>query len=847
MERYNFKIVEEKWQVFWQKEKSFKTDIKKNKEKFYCLEMFPYPSGKIHMGHVRNYTIGDVLARYKTLQNFNVLHPMGWDSFGMPAENAAKENNLDPKEWTEKNISIMKSQLKKLGLSIDWDREISTCSPDYYKHQQMFFIELFNKGLIYKKENYVNWDPVDQTVLANEQVIDGKGWRSGATVERKKLSQWFFKISKFSDELLKGLDSLGKWPNKVKVMQKNWIGKSFGCEIDFKIEGNSSVNKIKCFTTRPDTLFGFSFLALSSDHPISKYYEKDLEFQRFRKECSKTGTTEESIAHAEKIGFKTNLIAVNPFDESIKVPVYFANFVLMDYGFGAVFGCPAHDQRDFEFAKKYNLPIKTVVKPNEIAGSFQVKEEAYTGDGVLINSSFLNGLKTPNEAISKAIEEVEKRKSGKKRINFRLKDWGISRQRYWGCPIPIAYDEQENFITVPKDKLPIKLPENINLKTKGNPLEHHDEWRNIKINGKNYKLETDTLDTFVDSSWYFLRFCSPKNESYGYDFDEIRYWMPVDQYIGGVEHAILHLLYSRFFMLALGYESKKFISNEPFEGLFTQGMVCHETYKDKKNNWLSPTEVFSNDGKNYFKIKNRDEKVIVGASESMSKSKKNVIDPEKIIESYGADAVRLFILSDSPPEKDIQWSEQGMVASYKFIQKFWILHNKILEKIKINSKGSNINDLDIFTNRLIKKISLNLEKFNYNVIIANIYETYNFLIKEVENDYNSKVLKENYIKILILMMPVIPHIVSEAFEDLNYNSKLEWPIANEKFLEEKFINIVVQVNGKKKTLVKIEKDLDDKEVINKIKKDEKISNILSDKSLLKHIIVKNRLVNFIVK
>ena len=847
MERYNFKIVEEKWQVFWQKEKSFKTDINKNKEKFYCLEMFPYPSGKIHMGHVRNYTIGDVLARYKSLQNFNVLHPMGWDSFGMPAENAAKENNLDPKDWTEKNISIMKSQLKKLGLSIDWDREISTCSPDYYKHQQLFFIELFNKGLIYKKENYVNWDPVDQTVLANEQVIDGKGWRSGATVERKKLSQWFFKISKFSDELLKGLDGLTKWPNKVKVMQKNWIGKSFGCEIDFKIEGNPYVKNIKCFTTRPDTLFGFSFLALSSDHPISKYYEKDTEFQKFKNECSKTGTTEESIAHAEKIGFKTNLIALNPFDENIKVPVYFANFVLMDYGFGAVFGCPAHDQRDFEFAKKYNLPIKTVVKPNEISGNFKAKEEAYTGDGVLINSSFLNGLKTPNEAISKAIEEVEKRKSGKKRINFRLKDWGISRQRYWGCPIPIAYDEQENFITVPKDKLPIKLPENINLKTKGNPLEHHEEWRNIKINGKNYKLETDTLDTFVDSSWYFLRFCSPKNKSYGYDFDEIKYWMPVDQYIGGVEHAILHLLYSRFFMLALGYDNKKFISNEPFEGLFTQGMVCHETYKDKKNNWLSPSEVFSDDGKNYFKIKNRDEKVIVGASESMSKSKKNVIDPEKIIENYGADAVRLFILSDSPPEKDIQWSEQGMVASYKFIQKFWILHNKICEKIKKNCKGSNIADLDIFTNRLIKKISLNLEKFNYNVIVANIYETYNFLIKEVENDYGAKVLKENYVKILILMMPVIPHIISEAFEDLNYNDKLEWPIANEKFLQEKFVNIVVQVNGKKKTLIKIEKDLDDKEVINKIKKDEKISNILSDKSLLKHIIVKNRLVNFIVK
>ena len=446
MDRYNFKKVEERWQNIWLKNKSFKTKLDKHKKKFYCLEMFPYPSGKIHMGHVRNYTIGDVLARYKTLQNYNVLHPMGWDSFGMPAENAAKENNLDPKDWTEKNISVMKSQLKKLGLSIDWDREISTCSPEYYKHQQLFFLELFNKGLIYKKENYVNWDPVEQTVLANEQVIDGKGWRSGAVVERKKLSQWFFKISKFSDELLIGLDKLEKWPNKVKVMQKNWIGKSFGCEIDFKIEGNSSLECIKCFTTRPDTLFGFSFLAVSADHPISKFYEKDKEFQKFKKQCSKTGTTEESIAQAEKIGFKTNLLAVNPFDKKDKVPVYFANFVLMDYGFGAVFGCPAHDQRDFEFAKKYNLPIKTVVKPKDFKGQFEVKDEAYVGDGLMINSSFLNDLITPNDAISKAIEEVEKRKCGKKKINFRLKDWGISRQRYWGCPIPIAYDENVNYL-----------------------------------------------------------------------------------------------------------------------------------------------------------------------------------------------------------------------------------------------------------------------------------------------------------------------------------------------------------------------------------------------------------------
>ena len=847
MDRYNFKSIEEKWQSIWERKKSFKTKLDKKKKKFYCLEMFPYPSGKIHMGHVRNYTIGDVLARYKALQNFNVLHPMGWDSFGMPAENAAKENNLDPKDWTEKNIAVMKSQLKKLGLSIDWDREISTCSSDYYKHQQKFFIELLNKGLIYKKENYVNWDPIDQTVLANEQVIDGKGWRSGAVVERKKLSQWFFKISKFSDELLKGLDKLSKWPNKVKVMQKNWIGKSFGCEIEFKIEGGSDVKNIKCFTTRPDTLFGFSFLALSSDHPISSLYKNNKEFLKFKDECSKTGTTEESIAQAEKIGFKTDLMAVNPFDENMKVPVYFANFVLMDYGFGAVFGCPAHDQRDFEFAKKYNLPVKTVVRPVDSKASFEVKNEAYVGDGVLINSSFLDGLKTPGEAIVKAIQVLEKKKSGKKKINFRLKDWGISRQRYWGCPIPIAYDENGDFVTVPDDQLPIKLPENINLKTKGNPLDHQENWRKIKIAGKNYKLETDTLDTFVDSSWYYLRFCSPQIDSYGYDFNDIKYWMPVDQYIGGVEHAILHLLYSRFFMLALGYQNKEFISNEPFEGLFTQGMVCHETYKDKNNNWLSPEEVFSDDGKNFFKIKNKNEKVVVGSSESMSKSKKNVIDPESIIENYGADAVRLFILSDSPPEKDIQWSEQGMVASYKFIQKFWILHKKIIKKTNSENKGSHKDDLNIFTNKLIQKISLNLEKFNYNVIIANIYETYNFLIEEIDKDYKPEVLKENYIKILILMMPIIPHIVSEAFNDLKQNDDIKWPIAENRYLQEKYVNIVIQVNGKKKSLIKVEKDLEDKEVINKIKKNEKISNILSDKNLLKHIIVKNRLVNFIVK
>ena len=685
MERYNFKNVEEKWQKFWSEKKLFSTKIDKSKKKFYCLEMFPYPSGRIHMGHVRNYTIGDVLARYKTLNGFNVLHPMGWDSFGMPAENAAKQNNLDPKTWTETNISKMKSQLKKLGLSIDWDREISTCSDEYYKHQQNFFLELLEKKLVYRKENYVNWDPVDETVLANEQVINGRGWRSGALVKRKKLSQWFFNISKFSQELLDGLDKLKDWPNKVKTMQKNWIGKSFGCEIDFEIESKLPIKKIKCFTTRPDTLFGFSFLALSVDHEVSKFYKNNEEFIKFKEQCSKTGTTEEAIAAGEKIGFKTDLLAINPLDPSNKVPVYFANFVLMDYGFGAVFGCPAHDQRDFDFAKKYQLKIKTVVKPKDENDNFEVKKEAYSGPGTLINSHYLNGLEAPDKSILETIKILEQKKIGKKQINFRLKDWGISRQRYWGCPIPIVYDEKGEAHPIPKSMLPVKLPENINLNVKGNPLDSQIDWKEIKLDGKKFTRETDTLDTFVCSSWYYLRFCSPKNTSYGFNKEDIDYWMPVDQYIGGVEHAILHLLYSRFFMQALSYKNEKFSITEPFNGLFTQGMVCHETYKDPKGNWVSPDEIENVNGKKYLK-KDKSVLIQVGSSESMSKSKKNTVDPENIISNYGADSARLFILSDSPPEKDIQWSEEGIVSSFKFIQKLWNLNIRIFSEINKNHK-----------------------------------------------------------------------------------------------------------------------------------------------------------------
>jgi leucyl-tRNA synthetase len=844
VDRYNFKIIEQKWQKIWHEKKAFSAKVDKNKKKFYCLEMFPYPSGKIHMGHVRNYTIGDVLARFKTLQGYNVLHPMGWDSFGMPAENAARQNNLDPKTWTESNINIMRDQLKKLGLSIDWDKEISTCSPDYYKHQQKFFLELYDKGLVYRKENYVNWDPVDQTVLANEQVVDGKGWRSGAIVERKKLNQWFFNISKFSEELLQGLESLNSWPNKVKVMQRNWVGKSFGCEVEFKIESNKPVESIKCYTTRPDTLFGFSFLALSVDHPLSKFYENDKNFQGFKKECSKTGTTEESIASAEKLGFKTDLVAINPLDKNTKVPVYFANFVLMDYGLGAVFGCPAHDQRDLDFAKKYNLQVTPVVKPEQNK-EFEINNEAYTGEGYLYNSNFLNGLKVPSESIAKTVEFLEKNNLGKKKTNYRLKDWGISRQRYWGCPIPIAYDENDQPIKVPDSMLPVKLPEINELSRTGNPLDSEEEWKYFILDGKKYRRETDTLDTFVDSSWYFLRFCSANNVDYGFTKEEVNYWMPVDQYIGGVEHAILHLLYSRFFMQALSFKNDDFKLKEPFEGLFTQGMVCHETYKDQKNKWLNPEEVFSKDGQNFYKKNNPLEKVIVGPTESMSKSKKNTIDPENIIKSYGADAVRLFILSDSPPEKDVQWSDQGMIASYKFIQKLWLLHSKILEKINdinTNNKGENLTK---FTNQLVHKVTQNLEKFHYNVIIANLYETYNFLIKEIQKPLEREILVQNYRKILVLMSPFIPHFASECLNDIG-QKKLEWPVVSKEELIEENINFVVQINGKKRSILKVKRDTDEADIIKEIKLDEETKKFLKSQKIRKTIFVSNRLINIIV-
>ena len=838
MERLNFQAIEKKWQLVFAKQKLYNDKYSK---KFYCLEMFPYPSGKIHMGHVRNYTIGDVIARFKHLNGFNVLHPMGWDAFGLPAENAARENNLHPKNWTEKNISEMKRQLKLMGLSIDWDLEISTCDESYYKHQQEIFIDFYNKGFVKRKENYVNWDPVEQTVLANEQVVNGKGWRSGAIVERKKLSQWFFDITKFSEDLLLGLENLKNWPDKVKTMQKNWIGKSLGCEIKFNLIG--SEEKLTVFTTRPDTIFGATFIAVSADHPICKKFKDNKDFEEFKKECLKVGTTEEALANAEKNGFNTALYANHPFKKSKKLPIYVANFILMDYGTGAIFGCPAHDQRDFDFAKKYKLEIiKVVSDDNNSKNKTQDLEKAYTGDGYLINSEFLNGLSV-ELAKEKIIKEIEKLKIGQKKISYRLKDWGISRQRYWGCPIPMIHLKDGSIVPVDKKDLPVKLPEDIDLNVSGNPLENHKEWKNIIYNktGETAIRETDTLDTFVDSSWYFLRFCSPNEEKKPFDMNKINYWMPVDQYIGGIEHAILHLLYSRFFMRALKKTNNKFKDDEPFKGLFTQGMVCHETYKDKDGKWLSPNEIEKDKEGKFIKISDKT-KVLVGPSESMSKSKKNVVDPESMIKSYGADAVRWFILSDSPPEKDIQWSNQGVNAAYKFLQKIYNLNNLIINNK--NKKNTYDNDLDLRINSYINKITSLINNFNLNVVVANVYEIYNIFNDYLNKDVSGECLRRNLVKLMKVLIPFTPHLSHECLEMLGATDKNKWPSVDKKLIEKEKIKIAIQFNGKTRDVLEVEKDLNEKEIVKLCNNNIKLKEKIKIKSQ-KIIFVKNRIINFV--
>jgi leucyl-tRNA synthetase len=841
MERLNFQLIEKKWQSFFENKKLYNS--KKNK-KFYCLEMFPYPSGKIHMGHVRNYTIGDVIARFKYMNGYNVLHPMGWDSFGLPAENAAKENNLHPKDWTKKNISQMKKQLKMLGLSIDWNLEVSTCDETYYKHQQELFIDLYKRGYVSRKENYVNWDPIEQTVLANEQVVDGKGWRSGSVVQRKKLSQWVFNITKFAEELLNDIELLEEWPEKVKLMQKNWIGKSMGCEIDFKLVGNEE--KIKVFTTRPDTIFGASFLALSVDHPLCIEFREDEKFLSFKEECLKVGTTEEAMAVAEKNGYSTNLFAHHPFIKGKKIPIFIANFVLMDYGTGAIFGCPAHDQRDLDFAKKYNLEIiEVVAEDKKNHKNFDNINEAYTEDGIIINSDFLNDLDTKAAKI-KAIKTIEDKKIGQKKISYRLKDWGISRQRYWGCPIPMIYLEDGSVKPVEKNELPVKLPDDVDLKKSGNPLDNHPTWKKTtdKKTGKPAVRETDTLDTFVDSSWYFMRFCSSKNNSEPFDIDELNYWMPVDQYIGGVEHAILHLLYSRFFMRAVQKNNTKIKTLEPFKGLFTQGMVCHETYKDTKGKWLNPDEIEKDNKGEFIKTSDRT-KVVVGPSESMSKSKKNVIDPESMIKSFGADSVRWFILSDSPPEKDVQWSNQGVNSAYKFLQK---LHN--LTHIIINRKnftGKKSKDFEIKFNNYILKITNLINNFQLNVVVANIYGIYNLFNAAISEDVCNKVLKKNLSKLMKILIPFVPHLAHECLEQMGEKEVNIWPTGDFELVTEEKIKIAIQINGKTREVMEVKKDLDEKNVINECKKIKKINDQLSKTKIQKIIFVKNKIINYLTK
>ena len=852
-EKYNPKVIEKKWQTLWDDQKLFESKVNKDQKKYYILEMFPYPSGKIHMGHVRNYTLGDVIARYKRAKGFNVMHPMGWDAFGLPAENAAKENNISPKEWTYENISTMKGQLKQMGLSLDWSRELATCDEAYYHQQQKLFLNFYRKNLIHKKESLVNWDPIENTVLANEQVIDGKGWRSGADVEQKNLSQWFFKITDYADRLLTSLDQLDKWPEKVKTMQKNWIGKSIGCEINFEILSNKLKLKssyLKIFTTRPDTIFGATFIALSPFHPlVDEITETDSQLNDQVSKLRSQKINEESISKNEKFGINTRVFIKHPFIKNKKLPVYIANFILMDYGSGAIYGCPAHDQRDLDFANKYDIEIIQVIEPN--SNEKFDKKNAITDDGKLINSDFINGLSVA-EAKSEVINKLVQLKIGEKKVNYRLRDWGISRQRYWGCPIPIIYREDGEIIEVPEEELPIRLPEDVDLSVPGNPLDNHPTWKFTKCpkTGMDAIRETDTLDTFVDSAWYFLRFCSPVS-NFAYDDLESNYWMPVDQYVGGVEHAILHLLYARFFTKAL--DEKGF--NEPFESLFTQGMVCHHTYKNESGNWVFPEDV-KKDNDKLIQISSG-EYVSEGSIESMSKSKKNVIDPETIIKSYGADAARWFMLSDSPPEKDINWSESGIQGSWKICQKIWVIVNNNKQYLSLpnyqeNMKLSNsAEELMYLINQNLAAITKGIEKFQMNVAIAKIYEVVNGLAKFQVKERNDDIVLCHTLKILIrIIEPMVPHLAEECWALINTKQSITfepWPDVNLAYIEKNNVTIVIQINGKRRAEINTEKDMPEEMIMNKIRSIKNINDALSDKNILKSIYVPNKVLNIVLK
>ncbi|MDC1047252.1 leucine--tRNA ligase [Alphaproteobacteria bacterium] len=835
--RYNHKVAEKKWQKEWIEKKIFETKKDSSKEKYYVLEMFPYPSGKIHMGHVRNYTLGDVVARYKKLKGFNVMHPMGWDAFGLPAENAAMTEKKSPEEWTYKNIRTMKSQLKSMGFSFDWQKELATCHPEYYKHEQEFFIEMFKNGLAYKKKSEVNWDPVDKTVLANEQVIDGRGWRSGAEVEKKYLSQWFLKTSKYSNELLDELDNLTEWPDKVKTMQKNWIGKSEGAEINFGLVNQEHKGyKIKIYTTRPDTIFGATFIAISCQHPfVEKLIKTNDKIKKFIKECELLNSDK------DKLGFNTEIKAEHPVTKKT-IPVYIANFVLMDYGLGAIFGCPAHDQRDLDFANKYNLDVIKVVENDE--DNNQITDVATTGDGTLVNSDFLNGLSVES-AKKRILEFIESSGLGSKKINYKLRDWGVSRQRYWGCPIPILYREDGEIVPVNKKDLPVLLPKHNAMGGNLTSLKDAEDWK-LTIcpeTGMKALRETDTFDTFFESSWYFLRFCNPKlNRSL--DIDEIKYWLPVDQYIGGVEHAILHLLYSRFFtkvLRDLNYINLK----EPFKGLFTQGMVTHRTFKNTSDEWVEPGDVIRKNDQLFDKNNNQ---VLSGNIEKMSKSKKNIIDPSEIINLYGADTARWFVLSDSPPDRDLEWTETGVVASYKFINKIWDLFEKSTTYIA-DLKKIDKNSLKKF-DKIINEISNNIERFHFNKSVAKIYEYVNLLSslmskKSIVKDELSKIIEN----LTIVIHPFIPHLSEEVWhgmgkEDLCVLAK--WP-ETEQFFEESVIRMPIQINGKTRSLINVASNEDKDMIMKKVMLDPKIIKNIENKKILKTIFIQNKIVNLVIK
>jgi leucyl-tRNA synthetase len=833
MTGYNANIIEKKWQNFWDKKGLFNSLEDFSKPKYYVLEMFPYPSGRVHMGHLRNYTIGDVIARFKRANGFNVLHPMGWDAFGLPAENAAIQNNDHPSKWTYSNIAAMKKQFLPIGFSYDWNREIATCDPEYYKHEQAIFIDLYNAGLAYQKESIVNWDPIDQTVLANEQVENGRGWRSGAIVERKKLKQWFLKITAFAEDLLKDLEILSGWPEKVLTMQKNWIGKSEGAKIKFKIENKNEY--IDVYSTRPGTLFGATYIAIAYDHPLAASII-DPEIRTFITECSKNALTEEILETTEKKGIAIGINVEHPFDNTIKLPVFIANFVLMDYGTGAIFACPAHDIRDHEFALKYSLPIIPVVKPIDNQ-NFNYQKEALVEEGTIFNSSFLNGLSF-SEAKKKSIEKLEALKLGERTIQYRLRDWGISRQRYWGAPIPIIYCDSCGVVPVPQEQLPVTLPEDINFNKGGNPLTHHPTWKHVncpKCN-KPATRETDTFDTFFESSWYFARYCSPKSPQ-AFDKKLAEYWLPVDQYVGGIEHAVMHLLYARFFTKALK-QCEYFNISEPFNRLLTQGMICHETYKDKSGDWLYPEEI-KKEGDKAYKI-NTGEEVKISRSEKMSKSKKNVVDPDYIVKKFGADTARFFLLSDSPPDRDLEWTDTGIEGSFKYLSRLY----NLISDLPSNPAGDKERALKLI-HKTIRDVTEYLDNFHFNKAIAKVRELTNNLIS---SPVSIDIMKLGFSTATQLLNPIIPHLTEELWEMMGNPISLaecNWPQADPNYLIDNQVIVAVQLNGKMRGTIEMPTNSDQEEALAKAKTLSNIQEMINGKEIKKVIYVPNKIINII--